>query len=405
VSAALRETERVTPLELFFDLIFVLAITQCTSIMAHEPTWSGVAKGLLALGLLWWSWVGYAWLTSVVDPEEGAVRFVIFAAMAAMLVVTVCIPEAFDDLALTFAIAYAIVRVAHIALFVLGSRGDEHLRASVIGLAVSTALAVGLLVTASFLHGVAQCVLWSAALAFDVLGPLLFGSSGWKLVPRHFAERHGLIVLIALGESIVAIGVGTEHGVDNGVIAGVVLGMICIAGLWWTYFDLAALITTDRLERAEVGRIQNEMARDAYSLLHFPMVAGIVLFALGMKLTIGDLGHAPATVPAVALCGGVSLYFVGHVGFKRRTAGTIGRPRIALAVVLLAYAPLARHVSAAVTMVVIAAGVWIVITYETLRTGSWRRELRYAAAHDDVESHVNSDADHTNDRTDDRTDG
>ena len=378
LNAALRETETVTPLELFFDLIFVLAITQCTALMSHEPTWSGVGKGLLALGLLWWAWVGYAWLTSVVDPEEGAVRFAIFAAMAATLVVTVCIPEAFDDLGLTFALAYAVVRVAHIALFVLGSRGDANLRASVTMLATSTTIAGGLLVTASFRHGVAQCVLWAIALLVDIGGPLLFGAAGWKLVPRHFAERHGLIVLIALGESIVAIGVGAEHGIDNGVLAGVVLGMVCIAGLWWSYFDIAAIITADCLERAAVGREQNEMARDGYSLLHFPMIAGIVLFAMGMKLTIGDLGDTPAAVPATALCGGVALYYAGHAAFKRRVAGTLGRPRVLLALALAIYIPVARETPAAVTLVAIAVGVWIVVTYETLTTGSWRRELRHA---------------------------
>ena len=137
--AALREGERVTPLELFFDLVFVLAITQCTALMAHHPTWSGLAQGLLVLGMLWWAWVGYAWLTSVLDPEEGAVRLVMFGAMAALLIVSLCVPEAFGDLALVFALAYGAVRIAHIALFMLASPEDDALRHSVLGLAVSTA--------------------------------------------------------------------------------------------------------------------------------------------------------------------------------------------------------------------------------------------------------------------------
>jgi len=138
LTPVMREAETVTPLELFFDLVFVLALTQCTALMAGEPTWEGLAKGLLALGVLWWSWVGYAWLTSVIDPEEGAVRLVIFAAMAAMLVAALCVPEAFGDAALIFAIAYAFVRIAHIALFVLSSSQDPNLRRSVVGLGVST---------------------------------------------------------------------------------------------------------------------------------------------------------------------------------------------------------------------------------------------------------------------------
>ena len=142
LSAARREGERVTPLELFFDLVFVLAITQCTALMSHHPSWSGMAQGLLVLGILWWCWIGYAWLTSVIDPEEGAVRLVMFAAMAALLIVSLCVPEAFGHLGLTFALAYGVVRVAHIALFMLASSDDDALRHSVLGLAVSTAIGV-----------------------------------------------------------------------------------------------------------------------------------------------------------------------------------------------------------------------------------------------------------------------
>src|SRR5215218_9512156 len=146
LSAVLREGERVMPLELFFDLVFVLAITQCTGLMFEHPTWSGLAQGVLVLGVLWWSWVGYAWLTSVVDPEEGAVRFAIFAAMAAYLIAAIAIPEAFGDRALLFACAYAVVRMGQIALFTLASRDDPALRQSVVGLACGTALGSGLVI-------------------------------------------------------------------------------------------------------------------------------------------------------------------------------------------------------------------------------------------------------------------
>src|SRR5215204_2104281 len=153
LAAVLREGERVMPLELFFDLVFVLAITQCTALMSDHPTWDGLAQGMLVLGVLWWSWVGYAWLTSVVDPEEGAVRLVMFAAMAALLVAALCVPEVFGDLGLTFAVAYGAVRFAQIGLFLIASRDEPALRRSVVGLGVGTALGVGLLVAASFLDG------------------------------------------------------------------------------------------------------------------------------------------------------------------------------------------------------------------------------------------------------------
>jgi low temperature requirement protein LtrA len=214
LSAVLREGERVTALELFFDLVFVLALTQCTALMAATPTWEGVLKAMLVLGVLWWSWDGYAWLTSVVDPEEGAVRLVMFAAMAALLVAALCVPRTFGGDALLFACAYLVVRSAHIALFMLASRDDAALRRSVLGLAGSTAVGVGLLVAASFTSGGAQLGLWGIALLLDLGGPFLFGADGWKLVPGHFAERHGAIIIIALGESIVAIGAGAKAGVD-----------------------------------------------------------------------------------------------------------------------------------------------------------------------------------------------
>ena len=197
LTTALREDETVSPLELFFDLVFVLAFTQCTALMADEPTWEGLAKGLLVLGVLWWSWVGYAWVTSVVDPEEDAVRLVIFAAMGALLIVALCVPEAFGDSALILACAYGVVRIAHIALFMLASRDQPNLRSSVIGLAISTGIASGLLVSASFADGTLQGALWALALVLDIGGPYFFRSAGWQLKPHHFAERHGLIVIIA----------------------------------------------------------------------------------------------------------------------------------------------------------------------------------------------------------------
>src|SRR2546423_9150448 len=171
LSAVMRQGEQVTPLELFFDLVFVLALTQCTALMSQDPTWGGLARGLLVLGVLWWSWVGYAWLTSVVDPEEGAVRLAMFAAMAALLVAALCVPRAFGHLGLLFACAYAGVRAGHIALFAVASREDPALRHSVAGLAVSTAIGVGLLVGASFADGALQGGVWSLALLLDAGGP------------------------------------------------------------------------------------------------------------------------------------------------------------------------------------------------------------------------------------------
>jgi low temperature requirement protein LtrA len=376
LSAALREGERVTPLELFFDLVFVLALTQCTALMSHHPSWSGLAQGLLVLGMLWWSWTGYAWLTSVLDPEEGAVRLVMFGAMAALLIVSLCVPEAFGELALVFALAYGAVRVAHIGLFMLASPEDDALRHSVLGLAMSTFVAVGLLVVASFFDGLAQGAIWLLALVLDMGGPYLFGSEGWKLVPEHFAERHGLIVIIALGESIVAIGVGAAGALTLGIGAAAVLGVALTAAMWWTYFDVVAIIAGRRLAEAEPGRVQNEMARDSYSYIHLVLIAGIVMVALGMKKTIGHFDDHLDTVPAFALLGGLALYLLGHVSFRYRHIHTINRQRLLLAVVLLILVPVATEIPALAALAIANLLIWMMIVYETRLYGEGRQRLR-----------------------------
>jgi len=378
MSAVLREEERVTPLELFFDLVFVLALTQCTALMADNPTWEGVAQGLLILGLMWWAWTGYAWLTSVVEPEEGAVRLVIFAAMAGLLVVALCIPNAFGEEALLFACAYAVVRYGQIALFLVASRDEPALRHSVItGLVGSTTLSVSLLIAGSFADTGLQEALWALALLLDMGGPLLFGVEGWKLVPGHFAERHGLIVIIALGESIVAIGVGAEIGVDAGVVTAAVLGIVIAAALWWLYFDVVALVAERRLTRAAEGKEQNAIARDSYSFLHLPMVAGIILVALGMKKTLGDVGEPLKLVPATALLGGTAVYLLAHVASRWRNLHTLNKQRLACAVLLVALLPAAVELPALLAVGILAAVLTALIAYETLRFAEPRDRIRH----------------------------
>jgi low temperature requirement protein LtrA len=371
-----REGERVTPLELFFDLVFVLAITQCTALMSHDQSWSGLAQGLLILGVVWWAWVGYAWLTSVIDPEAGAVRIVMFVAMAALLIVSIAVQEAFDNLALTFALGIGIFRCAHIALFMLAGAEDEDLRRSVLGLAVSTATAVGVLLLASLFDGLAQGALWALAIFLDMAGPYFFGSEGWKLVPGHFAERHGLIIIIALGESIVAIGVGASGNLSLGIGTAAVFGVFLAAALWWTYFDVVALVSARRLGEAEPGRVQNELARDSYSYIHLFMVAGIVLIAFGLKVTIGHNGDHLHYVPAFALLGGLAIYLLGLVAFRYRHVRSLNRHRLGLAIVLLILVPVATAVPALVSLAAALVLIWAMIVYEHRGYGPRRDDLR-----------------------------
>jgi low temperature requirement protein LtrA len=378
LTAVRRSEERVTPLELFFDLVFVLAITQCTGLMAKDATWAELGHGVLVLGLLWWSWVGYAWLTSVVDPEEGAVRFAMFAAMAALLVVALCVPEAFGDSRMLFACAYAGVRFGQIALFILASRDEPDLRHSVLGLAAGTAIGATLLILgALFEDDGTQAAIWGFALFLDMGEPYLFGSEGWKLAPSHFAERHGLIIIIALGEAIVAIGVGAHQHVDAGIVAAAALGIAVAGELWWLYFDIVALVAERRLTRAKVGREQNEIARDSFSYLHFPMVAGIVLLALGMKLTLAHVDKPLETVPAVAMLGGTAIYLLAHVAFRWRNVHRFNSARLACALLLFALIPLATSIDALLTLALVAALLAALIVYETRRFADLRERLRH----------------------------
>ena len=372
-----REGEVVKPLELFFDLVFVLGFTQCTALMVRDPSWEGLARGVLVLALLWWAWVGYAWLTSVIDPEEGAVRLVIFGAMAALLNVALSIPEAFEDRALTFAVAYGAVRVAHIALFGIASREDPDLRRSVRSLAVSTAIGVALVLGGAFVDPGPQFALWLVAIVIDAGLPGLFGAAGWTLVPRHFAERHNLVIILALGESIVALGVAGESDPSWGLIAAVVLGIGVASAQWWIYFDVVALVTARRLEQAPEGRVRNDLARDSYSYLHFPMVAGIILSALAMEATLHHVDEHLDAVRAAALLGGIALYLLGHVGLRLRNAHTLSRTRFGLALVLLALIPAATTVPALATVAAVNVPLWAMIAYETRLYGDGRYRLRH----------------------------
>jgi low temperature requirement protein LtrA len=291
--------QRVTPLELFFDLVFVFAITQVTTFLSNRPTWGGLLRGLLLLGMLWWAWSAYAWLTNTLDPEEGAIRLAMLAAVAAMLIVSLAAPRAFGADGVIFGVAYLVVRTLHLVLLAIGGRGDRDLLRAVARIVPGGLLGAVLLVVGGTLHGAAQLVVWIAAVAITYLGALLGQMRGWRVSPEHFVERFGLIIIIALGESIVAIGVGARGlPLDAGVIGAALLGITVVACLWWSYFDWVIYVAQSRL--AEVtGSARAALARDAYSYLHLPMVAGIVLFAFGLKTTLANTTGSLATVPTV----------------------------------------------------------------------------------------------------------
>ena len=372
------ETEhRVTPLELFFDLVFVFAITQVTALMSDDPTWGGVARGLLLLAALWWAWTAYAWLTSSLDHDEGGARLAMFAAMAAMFVAALAAPDAFGANAAIFGVAYLAVRVLHILIYGLATN-DVNVRQAVRTLAPTATIAPMLILIAATTDGLTQGLLWAAALAIDYLGPLR-GVENWRFQPSHFVERHGLIIIIALGESIVAVGLGAAGTpLSAGVVAAAVLGLVVSVAFWWAYFDVVAIVGERKLVGL-TGAARNRMARDSYSYLHMPMVAGIVLVALGAKKTLAHVGDPLELVPAAALFGGAAVYFLAHVAFRLRNVHSWSYRRLVVAGVCLALIPAATEVRALTALSGLAALTVGLIVYETIRYRAARHQVRHGA--------------------------
>ena len=371
-------TERehpVTPIELFFDLVFVFGFTQVTTVLSDNPTWSGLGHGLLILAALWWAWAAYAWLTNTVDPGEGAVWGAILVAMGAMFVAALAVPDAFGRHGVVFGVAFLIVNVMQLTLYALAARGDRDLLAA-IGRVAPWALSGSILIVAAgFAHGGLKPILWLAAIGIGFFGPLLRGISGWRVQPAHFVERHGLIVIIAIGESLVAIGLGERSsGLSARVIIAAVLGFVVATSFWLAYFDFFPN-RARQLLAVRSGTARTALARDVYTYLHLPMVVGIVLFAFAMKMTLAHVGDELETIPALGLCGGPALYLFAYVGLRVRITHRLGRGRLIAAVACALLWPVAVVVPAlvALTLVVI---VWVVLhAYEII----WWREARAEA--------------------------
>lgn len=382
-----------TPLELFFDLVFVFALTQVTGYMAHHPTTEGVIRGLLVLGVLWWSWGSYAWLGNVIKADEGFGRFAVLVAMAAMFVIALAVPEAFTDsiggwsAPCTLAVAYLVLRLMHLAAFWALSAGDAGLRNQLVRFAIAMVPATTLLFVAAAVDGHPRTWLWAAALVFDMGGTWIGGASGWRLrSATHFAERHGLIIIIALGESVVAIGVGvSDKPLSGSIVAASLLGLAVSAALWFVYFDTSSTLAEHALADApEEDRAR--LARDAFSYLHLPMVAGIALAALGLKKVLehaaGGEGHELSdplsTIGVNALVLGVAAYLVGHVAFLCRCGYPVKRHRLATAIALLPMLAIGRHVSSLTTVGIVAAALNLMVGFEVWRYAERRRALRHA---------------------------
>jgi low temperature requirement protein LtrA len=375
VATAVDHEHSVTPRELFFDLVFVFAFTQVTTLLANDPTFAGIGRGVLVLAALWWPWTAYAWLTNTVDPEEGFVGAALLVALISMFVAALAVPGVFGDDGVLFGAAFLLVVAMHVALYALAGRGNRDLLAAVLRLAPWTLLGATLILVAGFgfAEG-ARTWLWVAALASTYVGAALSGSTGWRVFPSHLAERYGLVVIIALGEQFVAIGIGAAGiGLGPGEVAAAVLGLLVATSYWLAYFDFFS-IRGARLLADVQGPERVALARDLYAYAHLPMIVGIVLFAFAMKIIVAHVGEELDAVAAFALCGGSALYLLTYSAVRSRVERrlALSRGRFAAALLLLLVLPLATVVPALAGLALVTL-VWLGLhTYELV----WWREAR-----------------------------
>src|SRR5262245_2917220 len=337
------EEQRATTLELFFDLVFVLAVTQLSHSLLEHLDAEGAAKTLFLLLVVWWAWIYTTWMTNWFDPESPVVRSVLIAVMLASLLMAIAIPEAFDERALLFASSYAGLQIVRNLFAVFGSPSDWPLRPALTRILIWS-VAVGLLwVVGALLGGAALIALWLLALVLDYAGPYLgywnpvLGRSAtteWEIETAHFSERFQLFVIIALGESIVVTGL-TASGFDITLARGtaITVAFLSSAALWWLYFDYVARIAQARLGAADDS---GRLARDAYTYLHIPMIAGIIVTAVGDEIVIAHPGEQLSGAELATVAGGPALYLLGHVGLRLRMAHALSGKRLAAAAALCA---------------------------------------------------------------------
>jgi low temperature requirement protein LtrA len=374
-ATAVDHEHSVTPRELFFDLVFVFAFTQVTTLLADDATFAGIGRGVLVLGALWWPWTAYAWLTNTVDPEEGFVGAALLVALIAMFLAALAVPGVFGDDGVLFGACLLVVVAMHLALYALAGRGNRDLFAAVLRLAPWTLLGATLILVAGFgFADGARTWLWVAALACTYVGAGLSGSTGWRVFPSHLAERYGLVIIIALGEAFVAIGIGaTGIGIGLGEVLAAIPGLLVATSFWLAYFDFFSIRGARTLADLR-GPDRVALARDLYAYAHLPMIVGIVLFAFAMKTIVGHVGEELDSVAAFALCGGSALYLLTYSAvrsrFERRLS--LSRGRFIAALVLLLVFPLATAVPALAALALVTV-VWLALhTYELV----WWREAR-----------------------------
>jgi low temperature requirement protein LtrA len=373
----------VSPLELFFDLVFVFAFTQVTDLMAHDLTWAGLGRGTAVLLAVWWAWAGYSWLTNSVRVDDILpARVVVFAAMGAGLIMALAIPHAFSDDGVLFGFSYFAVTGLFVLLYLVATRDRPEMHRAVELLAPGVLAAPVLIVIAGFLdQGPVRATLWVVALIVTLGAPFVSGTQGWYVRPGHFAERHGLIIIIALGESLVALGLSAREEFRFApftVVCASLMGLALVACLWWIYFDLVSRAAEIALRRA-TGAARNAMARDVYSYLHFVMVLGVVFVALGLNRSLLNVHEPLQTLASVALFGGVALYLTGHMCVRLRTIGGVNPVRLTLTIALVCAIPVGTLIPAYASVSILLAVLIASIAQTFMTYRELRHQVRYHA--------------------------
>ena len=370
------EERRTSYLELFFDLVFVFAVTQVTALVAHDPTAQGFAHGALVFGLVWWAWSGYAWMTNAIDVESIVVRLLVLVAAGASFFMAIALPDAFGDDGLRFTLAYLVVRLVQLGLYVWGLRADPAHQAAILRLAPWFLVAPFVALAGGFADGDLRVVLWVVSLAIDVAGAATVGGAGFRVSASHFAERYALFVIIALGESIVAVGVSaTSLERDGTFFAVAAIAFALTAVLWWSYFDFPALAAARALRFASPER-RGPLARDLFTFFHFPNVLGIIYIAVAAKKAVAHPSEPLSAGGRAALGVGLSLFLLQFVLGRLRVIHRVSWERLA-GIAALAVAVVAGRGLDAVWLLGLALAVLVATTVaEDVRLGAARATVR-----------------------------
>jgi low temperature requirement protein LtrA len=369
--------QRVTTLELFFDLVFVFTVTQLTNVLADDFSGRGLLQTALMLGVIDWMYGGYAWVTNAVSPVGATRRLLLMCGMAGFLVCAMAVPGAFADDGLAFGIGYLVVNLVHTALY----WKNEGARTAIARLGPLNLVSALLVLAAGLVSGAATYLLWALALGWQVITPRLHPLEGLEIRPAHFAERHGLVVIVALGESVVAVGLGAAGlPVTAGLVGVAVLGLAISFALWWAYFGDDDHERAERALAAIPGAARTRMALYVYGFAHYPLLLGIVMLAAGLKKAIGHAGEPLDAGPALALACGAALFLLGCVTIRRllRTGPTRYRAATALLLPPTAAVGVATAAVGQLAALALLLGAGVVVEHRGVRarpagpTGRWR---------------------------------